>query len=56
MFFLVEYFDNKILLCDGFAGAMDLGSPETKDRQKKSVLPKSQMKDPESIAGKIMVE
>jgi len=33
---------------------MDLGSPEPKDRQKK--MPKSQMKDPESIAGKIMVE
>ena len=33
---------------------MDLGSPEPKDRQ--FFLPKSQMKDPESIAGKIMVE
>ena len=32
---------------------MDLGSPEPKDRQKKI---KSQMKDSESIAGKIMVE
>ena len=33
---------------------MDLGSPEPKDRH--LFLPKSQMKDPESIAGKIMVE
>ena len=57
IFFLVEYLENnnnKILLCDGFAGAMDLGSPEPKDRH--LFLPKSQMKDPESIAGKIMVE
>jgi len=33
---------------------MDLGSPEPKDRF--FFLPKSQMKDPESIAGKIMEE
>ena len=33
---------------------MDLGSPEPKDRQ--FFWPKSQMKDPGSIAGKIMVE
>ena len=32
---------------------MDLGSPKPKDR---FFLPKSQMKDPGSIAGKIMVE
>ena len=35
---------------------MDLGSPEPKDRQQKKNMPKSQMKDPESIAGKIMVD
>ena len=33
---------------------MDSGSPELKDRQKKILNLK--MKDPESIAGKIMVE
>ena len=43
------------MLCDGFAVAMDLGSPEPKDRQKKN-CPNLKMKDPESIAGKIMVE
>ena len=57
MFFLVEYLDkiyNKLLLCDGFAVAMGLGSPEPKDRL--FFGRNLKMKDPESIAGKIIVE
>jgi hypothetical protein len=42
------------LLRDRFAAAMDLESPEPKDRQ--FFLPKSENQDPESIVGKIMVE
>ena len=43
-----------MLLCDGFGVAMDLGSP----RAKRSAFfgLNLNMKDPESIAGKIMIE
>jgi hypothetical protein len=37
--FLKKYLEKKNILCDGFTEAMDVGSPELKDRPKKK-LPK----------------
>ena len=59
MFFLVEYLDKisiKISLCDGFWAAMDLAPPPGQKIGKKKTCLNLNMKDPESMAGKIMVE
>ena len=53
----VDYLDGikKILLCDGLAAAMDLGSSEPKIGNK-NIFPKSQNEGPRIHCGKNMVE
>ena len=58
--FLVEYLDKisiQISLCDGFWAAMDLPPPHPGQKiGKKKTCLNLNMKDPESMAGKITVE